>query len=133
MTMRAMCCVSRSPMLLHVAPPSVDLYTPSPQYALRVRELSPVPTQTTLPFDGATATAPTEAIPAASVTGSHVVPLLTLRHTPPVRAPANTVCRSAWAGVSGTASELTHAPARHGPRFRYGNPLRMSAKVRSAA
>ena len=39
------------------------------------------------------ATAPTDAMPAASPTGSHVVPLLLVLQTPPVRAPANIVRR----------------------------------------
>ena len=91
-------------------------------------ELSPVPTHTTLASEGATATAPTEVIPAESVTGSQVVPLLLVRHTPPVRAPANMVWRWALAGVSGTAREVTHAPVRHGPRLRYWNAFRTSAR-----
>ncbi len=85
-----------------------------------------MPTQTTLASEGATANAPTEVIPTESVTGSQVVPLLLVRHTPPVRAPANMVWRWALAGASGTARAETHAPVRQGPRFRYWKAFRIS-------
>src|SRR6185437_8467580 len=99
--------------------------------------LSPVPTQTTLALDGATATAPTEVMPTESVTGSQVVPALVVRQTPPVRAPANMTSRCALAGDSGTARQETHAPVRHGPRLRkvklLSRPLRPESAEKAVA
>ena len=50
--------VVSSPALRHVAPPSTDRNIPQPiEMWLRMND-SPVPTHTTLGFDGATASAP---------------------------------------------------------------------------
>jgi hypothetical protein len=46
---------------------------------------SPVPTQTILAFEGATVTSPIVSLLCASNTGSNVVPLLVVFHTPPVQ------------------------------------------------
>ena len=83
--MRAMWCESGRPMNCQVAPPSIDLKTPLPEYDDRALACSPVPTQTICEFDGATATAPTAATSIESVMLAHVMPLFTVFHSPPVR------------------------------------------------
>src|SRR5437870_3654449 len=83
MTIRPMWAESLSPIRFQVAPPSVDLYTPSPQETLLRGLASPVPTQTTSGFDGATATSPRATVSWLSKTGFQVVPLLTVFHSPP--------------------------------------------------
>src|SRR5262245_62116922 len=64
--MRPICPASASPTWRHVAPASVDLYTPSPAETLPRIHAEPMPTYTTFGSDGATATAPTEALPSVS-------------------------------------------------------------------
>src|SRR5678815_859856 len=85
MTMRATERVSLRPMFDHVFPPSVDLYTPSPQLELWRVLASPVPTHTVSGADGATATAPMDIIALTpSKTGDHETPLFELFQTPPL-------------------------------------------------
>jgi hypothetical protein len=83
MTMRPVSRVSVRPMCFQDLPPSVDLYTPSPQPSERSELRSPVPTHTTSLFEGATATSPMDANDSSSNTGCHVVPALVVFHTPP--------------------------------------------------
>jgi hypothetical protein len=49
------------PDWIQVSPASVERYTPCPQPELLRSLASPVPSQITLAFDGATATAPVDA------------------------------------------------------------------------
>src|SRR5262249_38486192 len=83
MTIRPMCAVSASPLWSQVLAPSGDLYRPLPQDTLLRGLASPVPTQTTSGFEGATATSPMETVSYWSKTGVQVVPLLTVFHRPP--------------------------------------------------
>src|SRR6266478_4203781 len=83
MTTRPICAVSVKPICFQLAPPSVDLYTPLPQDTLLRALASPVPTQTTDGFEGATATAPRETVSSWSKTGFQAVPLLTVFQSPP--------------------------------------------------
>ena len=75
-------------MFVHVAPASVDLYTPKPAYELRAINTSPVPTHTTFGSDGATAIEPIAVVASRSKIGVQVVPLLIDFQTPPMPAPA---------------------------------------------
>src|SRR5437764_11686494 len=86
--MRPMRPVSFRPMLVHVVPESLDLYTPSPnRSASRIAQASPVPAQTIDGFDGATANAPIACTGILSDTGRNVAPLSIDFHTPPDAAP----------------------------------------------
>src|SRR4051812_47910012 len=77
--------VSTNPMRVHVAPASVDLYTPSPHDELCRVFASPVPAQTMFGFDFDTAIAPIDIIASTlSNTGAHVTPPLTLLKMPPL-------------------------------------------------
>src|SRR5690349_25132398 len=89
--MRPMCCDFGSMGPDHVRPASVDLYTPAPHDELRMLLASPVPTQTTSGFDGATSTAPTVPARTESKTGVQVTPAFVVFQTPPVAAPAYTM------------------------------------------
>src|SRR6185436_20880963 len=57
-TMRATCCDRARPIFCHVLPPSVLLYTPSPNDVVWRLFTSPVPAHTRSGFDGETATQP---------------------------------------------------------------------------
>src|SRR5215210_1950195 len=129
MTMRAMWCESGSPMSRQVAPASVDLNTPLPEYDDRALAWSPVPIQTTCELDGAMATAPTAAAPTASDTGFHVVPALVVFQSPPLRLAAYIVYRWSRAGVSGTATSVIQAAVRNGPMLRKARPLRTASSI----
>src|SRR5688572_32634348 len=67
--------VSLRPMCCHVLPPSVDLYTPSPNETLLRTFDSPVPTQTTSGLPGASAMSRSE------------------EHTSELQSQSNLVCR----------------------------------------
>ena len=73
-------------MCVQLRPASVDLYTPSPWDDMVFRKGdSPIPTTTTFGSDGATAMAPTAALPkSSSDTGSQDAPAFSVFHTPPV-------------------------------------------------
>ena len=86
-TMRPMCCDFGSIGADHVRPPSVDLYTPLPHDELRMFCGSPVPTQMTSGFDGATAIAPIDGARTESNSDVHDTPAFVERHKPPVAAP----------------------------------------------
>ena len=75
-------------MNCQVAPASVDLKTPLPEIDDRAFAWSPVPIQTMLGFEGATATAPIASAPMLSVTFVHVVPALVVFQRPPLRVAA---------------------------------------------
>ena len=75
-------------MNCHVAPASVDLKTPLPEYDERALAWSPVPIQTMFGLDGAMATAPTAAAPTLSEIGVHVVPAFVVFQRPPLRVAA---------------------------------------------
>src|SRR5215471_14842546 len=88
--MRPMWCVAAaSPVFCHVFPPSSDLYAPSPHEELCRLFGSPVPTQTTDGSEGAMAMSPIVDTASLSNTGSQVVPLLVVFHTPPEATPTN--------------------------------------------
>ncbi len=82
--MRATCFDSRNPMFFQLLPPSVDLYTPSPQLELCRLLFSPVPTQTRFGSSAGIVTAPIDALPAESKTGVRETPLLVVFQRPPV-------------------------------------------------
>ena len=70
-------------MFFQVAPPSVDLYTPSP-YETELRGFaSPVPAHTTFVSVGSTAIAPSETVSCLSNWCVTVVPWLTVLRIPP--------------------------------------------------
>src|SRR5260370_42394957 len=100
-----MCRVPSSPILFQVFPPSSDLYAPSPQEELWRLFGSPLPTHTTDGSDGAIARSPIVDTPSLSNTGSHVVPLLVVFHTPPEAVPTYTM-----SGFLSTTPKSTMAP-----------------------
>src|SRR5215471_11843810 len=74
-------------VFFHVLPPSVVLYTPSPQDELWRVFASPVPTHTTFGLDFDTAIAPIDIIASTrSKIGVHETPPFTLLNTPPLAA-----------------------------------------------
>src|SRR5690242_4666723 len=84
MRISAMRPVFGNPMCFQAAPPSVDLYTPSPTMSLgRIVHGSPVPTHTVLWSAGATAIAPIADVSCSSKIGLKVCPPSTDFHTPP--------------------------------------------------
>src|SRR5256885_5753750 len=96
MTMRPMARVSARPIFVQPLPPSVDLYTPSPQYWERRLFFSPVPTQRTLVSEGATARSPT-------------VSLRSEEHTSELQSPCNLVCRLLLETKKNTRHDLAAA------------------------
>src|SRR6185312_6099984 len=88
MRMRAMRPVFGNPMCFQVAPPSVDLYTPSPTMSLgRIVHGSPVPTHTVSRSAGAIAIAPIADVSCPSKIGLKVWPPSVDFHRPPEAAP----------------------------------------------
>src|ERR1700730_5612422 len=83
--------VNSSPIFFQVFPLSSDLYAPSPQEELCRLFGSPVPTHTTDGSDGAIAVSPIVDTLSLSNTGSHVVPLFVVFHTPPEAVPTYTM------------------------------------------
>src|SRR5277367_4978735 len=106
-----MCRVASSPILFQVFPPSSDLYAPSPQEELCRLFGSPVPTQTTAGSDGAIAISPIVETPSLSNTGSHVVPLFVVFHTPPDAVPTYTI----FGLLSTTPKSSIRPPITAGP------------------
>ncbi len=70
-----------------MAPPSIDRNTPSPHGELWRFCGSPVPTQTTSGFEGASVTSPIEEVDWSEKTSSQVVPWFVLFQTPEVAVP----------------------------------------------
>src|SRR5713226_6418186 len=101
-------------MFFHVFPPSLDLYAPFPHDELCRLFGSPVPTHTIDGSDGAIAMSPMVETPALSNTGSHVVPLLVVFHTPPEATPTNTM----FGLLSTTAKSSMRPPITAGPSSR---------------
>src|ERR1051326_1574102 len=118
--MRPMCCESRRPMFLHVLPPSIDLYRPSPDDTLLRALASPVPTQTMSGSEGATATSPSDTLASFSKTAVQLVPLLVVFHNPPV-ALATYMIEGL---LSTTATPVIRPPMFAGPMGRTGNASR---------
>src|SRR5216684_341728 len=106
-----MCRVASSLILFQVFPPSSDLYAPSPQEELCRLFGSPVPTHTAEGSDGAIAMSPIVDTPSLSNTGSHVVPLFVVFHTPPDATPTNTM----FGLLSTTAKSSMRPPIVAGP------------------
>src|SRR5215475_5348840 len=102
-------------MFFQVLPASVDLYTPSPHEELCRLLFSPVPIQTMSGFACDTATSPIEIMPSWSKMGSHVVPLLTVFHTPPPADPTYIVVGL----LSTTAKASMRPPMIAGPIVRH--------------
>src|SRR5579862_6065766 len=93
--MRPMRPASGSPMLVHVAPASVDLYTPSPMTSTsRIAHASPVPAHTMFGSDCDTASAPIAIADCLSKIGEKVFPSSVDFHTPPDAAPRYHVRKS---------------------------------------
>src|SRR5580692_10650047 len=109
--MRPMCSVARSPMFCHVFPASSDLEIPSPHEELCRLFGSPVPTHTTAGSDGAIAISPIVDTPSLSNTGSHVVPLFVVFHTPPDAVPTYTI----FGLLSTTPKSSIRPPITAGP------------------
>src|SRR6266404_106559 len=106
-----MCRVASSPIFFHVFPASSDLYVPSPHDELCRLLGSPVPTHTTDGSEGAIAMSPMVETASLSKTGSHVVPLFVVFHTPPDATPANTM----FGLLSTTAKSSMRPPMIAGP------------------
>src|SRR5216683_2957371 len=85
-----MCRVACNPIFFQVFPPSSDLYTPSPHDELCRLFGSPVPTHRIDGSEGAIAMSPIVDTLCLSNTGSHVVPLFVVFHSPPDAAPTYT-------------------------------------------
>src|SRR5437773_288968 len=106
-----MCSDSLSPTFCQVRPPSVDLYTPSPNETERCALPSPLPTQIVLELRGSMTTVPTEYDASLSKTGVQVVPELVVFQTPPDAAAMNQVClfRGSTA-ISATRPDVAAGP-----------------------
>src|SRR5580658_4534028 len=87
---------------------------PSPQEELCRLLGSPVPTHTTAGSDGAIAISPIVETPCLSNTGSHVVPLFVVFHTPPEAVPTYTI----FGLLSTTATSSMRPPITAGPTSR---------------
>src|SRR6202040_2677494 len=114
--------VNSSPILFQVLPPSSDLYAPSPQEELCRLFGSPVPTHTTDGSDGAIAMSPIVDTLSLSNTGSHVVPLFVVFHTPPEAVPTYTM----FGLLSTTAKSSMRPPIVAGPISRNSRFLNLS-------
>ena len=117
MTTSLMWCVSVRPRLVKVRPPSVDLYTPSPQpMLLRVHD-SPVPTHTMSGLGWNTSMSPIFDVPSFWKIRSHVAPPFVDLKMPPEAVAMNTV-----AGFDSTASMSVMRPTMlAGPIVRHSN------------
>src|SRR5579864_4338609 len=109
-------------MRCQVLPPSSDLYAPSPQDELCRLFGSPVPTHTTDGSDGAIAMSPIVETASLSNTGSQVVPLFVVFHTPPDATPTNTILGL----LSTTAKSSMRPPITAGPISRNSKLLNLS-------
>src|SRR5580692_2867602 len=123
--MRPMCSVARSPMFCHVFPASSDLEIPSPHEELCRLFGSPVPTHTTAGSDGAIAISPIVDTPSLSNTGSHVVPLFVVFHTPPDAVPTYTM----FGLLSTTPKSSMRPPITAGPISRNSKFFSLSVTI----
>src|SRR6266513_60892 len=114
--------VNSSPIFFQVLPPSSDLYAPSPQEELCRLFGSPVPTHTTDGSEGAIAMSPIVETPSLSNTGSQVVPLFVVFHTPPDAVPTYTM----FGLLSTTAKSSMRPPITAGPISRNSRFLNLS-------
>src|SRR6267378_3376504 len=117
-----MCRVASSPIFFQVFPPSSALYAPSPQEELCRLFGSPVPTHTTDRSDGAIAMSPIVDTLSLSNTGSHVVPLFVVFHTPPEAVPTYTM----FGLLSTTVKSSMRPPIVAGPISRNSRFLNLS-------
>src|SRR5436190_19243413 len=117
--MRPICSDSRRPMFVHVLPPSMDLYTPSPKDTERWALFSPVPTHTTFGLAESMTTVPIEYDASLSNTGVHVVPALMVFHTPPDA----TATYQVFLSRGCTAMSATRPDVSAGPMERKRSPL----------
>src|SRR3990172_841005 len=79
--------VPSSPMCFQVSPPSVDFQTPFPMEMFERMNVSPVPAQTILGSEGATAREPMAETGSLSNTGFQVSPASSVFQMPPEAAP----------------------------------------------
>src|SRR6266702_5600222 len=86
-TMRVICPTSPKPMNCQLRPASGDMNTPRPSTTSLRGLPSPVPTHTTLGFEGAMATAPLDAVGWSLNTASQESPPSVVFHAPPAAAP----------------------------------------------
>src|SRR5262249_37770255 len=129
MTIWPMCSDAASPARCHVLPASVDLYTPSPKWALRWLAFSPVPSQITLEFLGSTTTQQSVNGPPSSKTGVKDVPRFVVFQSPP-----NAVATYQVFGFLGSmAMSWTRPVEIAGPMLRNSRPLSTSGVSRSEA
>src|SRR5713226_6328058 len=112
------------PILFQVFPPSSDLYTPSPHDELCLLFGSPVPTHTMDGSEGAIAMSPIVDTLSLSNTGSHVVPLLVVFHTPPEAVPTYTM----FGLLSTTAKSSMRPPMIAGPISRNSRFFNLSVR-----
>src|ERR1019366_2396300 len=115
---------SRRPIFFQVAPPSSDLYTPSPEERSVRMSDSPVPAYMTLGFEGATTRAPIEAIGRPSKIGDHVTPASVVFQIPPPTEPKKKVAPS-----PGTPATATTRPPRNGPIILHCKPPKRSGET----
>src|SRR5260370_6912318 len=114
--------VASNPIFFQVFPASSDLYAPSPQEELWRLLGSPVPTHTTDESDGAIAMSPIVDTLSLSNTGSHVVPLFVVFHTPPAPVPPYTIFRL----LSPTPNSSMRPPIVAWPISRHSRFLNLS-------
>src|SRR5438105_15850813 len=107
----------------------MDLYAPSPQDELCRLFGSPLPTQTIEGSDGAMAISPIVETPSLSKTGSQVVPLFVVFHTPPEAVPTYTM----FGLLSTTAKSSMRPPITAGPISRNSRFLNLSVGLCGAA
>src|SRR5882724_6799445 len=109
-------------MFFQVFPPSSDLYTPSPHDELCRLFGSPEPTHTIDGSEAAIAMSPIVETPSLSNTGSNVVPLFVVFHTPPEAAAIYTMLGL----LSTTATSSMRPPIAAGPISRNSRLLNLS-------
>src|SRR5690348_4501583 len=102
---------------------------PSPQEELWRLLGSPLPTHTTDGSEGAIAISPMVETPSLSNTGSQVVPLFTVFHTPPEAVPTYTI----FGLLSTTAKSSIRPPITAGPISRNSRFLNFSVGLCGAA
>src|SRR5205807_10313684 len=86
-TLRVICPASPRPTRCQLSPASGDMMLPRPSTTSLRGFPSPVPTHTTFGFEGASATAPIDAVGWSLNTASHESPPSIVFHTPPAAAP----------------------------------------------
>ncbi len=118
-----MCSDFSSATRFQVLPASVDLYRPSPKWALRWLVFSPVPSHTTLESFGSTTTQQSVNEPPSSKMGANVTPRFSVFQRPP-----NALATYQTFGFFGSISMSCTRPVdRPGPMLLISMPLSASA------